>query len=319
LAVERRFYYPSPNIARPLRAVPNREIATVFNSPTVRCAVTLRTAALTFADLGRMVFPCAPATKEPATKRGFYEATSNPATIRRWWSATAYNIGLRTGQPSRVWVLDIDGDDGEATLQRLEAGHGPLPPTVTSLTARGRHLWFAYTVPIQSSAGRVGGGIDVRADGGYIVAPPSIHPTGVIYEWSTDSTKDPAVAPDWLVQRTRKKPATISQRAVATIKVPHRGGSSDAYGRVALEDEIAELAAAAPGTRNHRLNQASFSLHQLVAGGELEHNEVFARLVEACKSNGLWTDPNDGPAQCMATIRSGLRAGMQHPRSRGAS
>jgi hypothetical protein len=277
----------------------------------------LRTAALTFADLGRMVFPCAPAAKTPATKRGFHEATSNPATIRRWWNACAYNIGLRTGTASRVWVLDVDGDEGEATLQRLEAEHGVLAPTVVSLTARGRHLWFAYTVPIPSSAGRVGPGIDVRGDDAYIIAPPSIHPSGVVYAWSAESAKELAVAPEWLVQLTRKKP--ISERAAAAIRVPCRSGSPGAYGRAALDYEIAELAAAPPGSRNHRLNQASFSLHQLVAGGELDHHEVIARLVEACKANGLWSDPKDGPAQCLASIRSGMRAGMQHPRSRGTS
>src|SRR5262249_28115002 len=160
----------------------------------------------------------------------------------------------------------------------------------------------------------VGSGIDVRGDDAYIIAPPSIHPTGIVYEWSADSAKELAIAPDWLVQLTRRKKPSISERAAATIHVPHRGGSPGAYGRAALEYEIAELAAAAPGTRNHRLNQASFSLHQLVAGGELDHGEVFARLVEACKSNGLWSDPGDGPRQCMASIKSGMRAGMQHPR-----
>src|SRR5262249_39488135 len=109
---------------------------------------TLRTAALALADRGDMIFACTVGGKEAATKRGFYEATTNPATIRRWWNATAYNVGLRTGTASRVWVLDIDGDEAEATLQRLEAEHGALPATVESLTARGRHLWFECTAPI---------------------------------------------------------------------------------------------------------------------------------------------------------------------------
>src|SRR5262249_1864279 len=185
-----------------------------------------------------------------------------------------------------------------------------------SLTARGRHLWFECTAPITCSAGRVGSGIDVRGDGGYIIAPPSIHPSGAVYTWSDDSAHHPAIAPDWLVQLTRK-PATISQRAVAGIHVQRRDGPPDAYGRAALESEISERATTAPGGRNHRLNQASFSLHQLVAGGELDEGEVVNRLIGACQANGLWSE--DGSRQCLASIKSGARAGMQHPRSRGAS
>jgi hypothetical protein len=87
-----------------------------------------------------------------------------------------------------------------------------------------------------------------------------------------------------------------------------------AYGEAALAREAETLAAVAPGGRNHALNRASFSLHQLVAGGELEHGEVEHRLLAAAERNGLIAD--DGLRSVLATIRSGARAGLQHPRSR---
>ena len=72
-----------------------------------------------------------------------------------------------------------------------------------------------------------------------------------------------------------------------------------------------------PGSRNHALNRAAFSLFQLVAGGELDRDEVIEHLIDACHRNGLVKD--DGLPSVVATIHSGARAGMQHPRSRGAA
>jgi hypothetical protein len=274
-------------------------------------------AALDYAARGLPVFPCVPRDKIPATKRGFHDATTNPGTIRRWWRATdCYNIGVRTGAGSGVWILDVDGNDGAASLYALEAEHGALPATPEVITARGRHLWFKYTVPISCSTGRIGPGIDVRADGGCIMAPPSIHPTGQVYAWWTDSF-DLASAPNWLLELTRKKPPSISERALAHIRPPyHHTATGEAYGRAALEYEIAELASAPNGTRNHALNRATFSLFQLVAGGELARDEVLARLIEACHLNGLMADPGDGPRKVEKTIQSGAGAGAQHPRTR---
>ena len=85
------------------------------------------------------------------------------------------------------------------------------------------------------------------------------------------------------------------------------------YYRSALKDECAALAGAPKGDRNHALNRASFCLHQLVAGGVLDGAEVQQRLLGAAHANGLMAD---GPHAVMATIASGARAGMQHPRSR---
>jgi hypothetical protein len=270
-------------------------------------------AALAYAAYGFSVFPCLPRAKEPAVKRGFYAATTNPETIRRLFRSGDCNVAIRTGMASHVWAIDSDGEVGEASLCALEAKHGTLPATWQSLTARGRHIWFCCDDPVPSSAARIAPGIDARGDGGYILAPPSIHPTGARYSWSTHCAGELAVAPAWLLGLARKKPPTISQRAIALMP-PRRINGSGGYGQAALNAEVAALAGAVPGQRNHALNRAGFLLFQLVAGGEIEREQVITGLLDACHRNGLIKD--DGLHAVMATIRSAYLAGIKHPRSR---
>ena len=146
----------------------------------------LLAAALDYAARGLPVFPCLPRGKTPAVARGFHAATTNPATIRRYWTDPDRNIGIPTGMPSGVWVLDIDGPEGEASLRALEMKQGAILKTRVSITSRGSHLWFACHELIPLSAGRIGPGIDVRGDGGYVIAPPSIHESGHCYAWRGD-------------------------------------------------------------------------------------------------------------------------------------
>ena len=193
---------------------------------------------------------------------------NNPETIRRYWRQPDRNIGIATGAVSGVWVLDIDGDDGAANLRALEARHGALPETWESTTGNGRHRWFKYTGPIPSSAGRIAPGLDVRGDGAYVIAPPSIHPSGRAYAWISPAGWRAGEAPEWLVTLARKRPEPpISERALANIR--RQNGGPGGYGTAALDREIAALAALAPGGRNAALNRASFRLHQLVPAANL--------------------------------------------------
>jgi len=278
--------------------------------------VNALSAALDLAARGFAVFPCLPGTKHPAFPGGFKNATTNPATVRRWWLANStYNIGIATGVASGVWVFDVDADAGASSLTNLEGKHGPLPDTLTSVTSEGCHLWFCYKSPIPCSADdRIGRGLHVRGDLGYAIAPPSIHPDGPRYRWTNN--RPPTVAPEWLVRLTRKPPP---KPITSKIVWPSQPGRSGTYGKAALEREITALANAPPGGRNAALNKASFRLHQLVAGGELDGNEVRSRLVAAATANGLMSDPQDGPRSVQKTIASGARAGLQHPRNRGGA
>ena len=100
-------------------------------------------AALALAHKGLAIFPCLPKDKKPATRHGCKDATTDPDAILQWWChEPRYNIAIATGQPSGIFVIDIDGLDAECELRKLEAKHGALPATVEAITARGRHAYF---------------------------------------------------------------------------------------------------------------------------------------------------------------------------------
>jgi Bifunctional DNA primase/polymerase, N-terminal/Primase C terminal 1 (PriCT-1) len=149
------------------------------------------------------VFPCRVKDKRPATANGVKDATTDLEVIERWWrQEPEFNIAIATGAVSRIFVIDIDGLDAEAELTKLEAQYGPLPPTVESITARGRHLFFQSSEhQVRNSAGKLAPAIDVRGDGGYVLVPPSKHPSGRDYCWSVDSANAFAPAPEWLLAR----------------------------------------------------------------------------------------------------------------------
>ena len=160
--------------------------------------------ALTLARRGLRVFPCLVRGKQPACERGCLAATVDESTIRQWWqSEPRYNIGVACGSLSGVFVVDVDSHEAEARLAKLETEHGKLPPTVEVITIRGRHLYFRYPSQhaVRNTTSRIAPGIDSRGQGGYVLAPPSIHPSGRAYAWSVDSANAFAAAPQWLLAR----------------------------------------------------------------------------------------------------------------------
>jgi hypothetical protein len=167
--------------------------------------MTLLDSAIEYARRGWAVFPCRPRAKEPAVPGGFKAATTDERLIRQWWSQWPdANIGIPAG-PATGWVvIDIDGEAGRQSLDQLIAVHGPPPATLTSLTGGGgSHLLFLCpTPPIRNSQGALGHGIDTRGEGGYILVPPSIHPSGESYRWK-DQSAGLAPLPAWLVPNGR--------------------------------------------------------------------------------------------------------------------
>ncbi len=183
--------------------------------------MTLGEAALAYADMGWKVIPlhgveagqcscgksdCKPAGKHPRTRHGLNDATTDPDKITEWWGELPEaNVGIATGPESGIVVLDVDagdGNDGLLSLEHLEDEHGPLPETVQSYTGGGgRHFFFRHPgTPIGTRAG-VFPGIDIRGDGGYVVAPPSIHRSGASYDFEASSSPDDvplADLPDWI-------------------------------------------------------------------------------------------------------------------------
>lgn len=135
---------------------------------------------------------CEKVGKHPMTPHGLKDATTDRQTIERWWSENPFaNIGLPTGASSGVVVVDIDHrHDVLASLEVLEKKIGTLPATLTSRTGAGLHYFYKYPgVTVRSGVAVLGPGIDIRADGGYVVVPPSLHANGKRYEWIRSTTK----------------------------------------------------------------------------------------------------------------------------------
>lgn len=141
---------------------------------------------------------------------GHKDATADPAEIRALFKRFPGATGIGAPVPEEEIVLDVDPrSGGDKSLDRLIREHGPLPPTVTTLTGGrdgGQHLRFRVprSVKILSGASRLGPGLDVKAAGAYVVLPPSPHPTGGVYRWKPYcDPKNQAVAeaPPWLVSR----------------------------------------------------------------------------------------------------------------------
>ena len=148
---------------------------------------------------------CPSPGKHPLTENGVKDASKDTATITQWWQHWPWaNVGIATGKVSGFFVLDIDGPEGEENLRDLEAKHGNLPNTVEQLTGNGIHILFRY--PEGRSIGNKVGiapHVDMRGDGGYIVAAPSLHISGKQYTWEVSSRPDDveiAEAPGWLLE-----------------------------------------------------------------------------------------------------------------------
>jgi hypothetical protein len=271
--------------------------------PQAQAVPTVSEAALDYARRGTPVFPCNPIDEKPLTPHGFKDATTNEAQVRAWWAQWPNAmIGAPTGPALGAWVLDPDIDpvkqlDGIAALAQLTAQYGALPQTLTSITPRGgKHLFWTWdpSVDIRNSQSKVGAGIDVRGNGGYVCLPPSRTANGGMYQWDPVAPGQAALAPPWLVTLVKAKKAS-------------------AYAKAALDRECKDVAAALPGTRNSALNKAAFSLGQLIGGGALDEQEVRDRLFEAAETCRLVAD--DGTAAVLATIDSGITAGKQQPRT----
>src|SRR6266478_5674800 len=168
---------------------------------------SLAEAALQYAFRGWRVFPvygltpdgtcecgrahCPSAAKHPRIKKWPQEATTEEDKILRWWKASpSANIGIATGSESGVIVLDVDvpGALGNWTST-----------TLTSRTGRGLHFYFASNdIPVKTSVRKLGNGLDIRGEGGFVVAPPSRHTSGKLYEW-LNPTATIEMVPAWVV------------------------------------------------------------------------------------------------------------------------
>ena len=144
------------------------------------------------------------------------------------------NLAIVTGNISEIWVLDIDGEDGANSLIELKKQHGEIPKTCTVKTGKGLHLYFKYPENATiRNAGSLLHGIDVRGEGGYIVAPPSLHENGSEYSFINKTTLDDIIdAPEWLL-------AIVSnsglQRACKVIRSSQKGNRNNTLNKEAFK------------------------------------------------------------------------------------
>jgi len=180
------------------------------------CVPEMHAEALELAGHGLRVIPIIPGKKHPPVVRWQEQATTDTAVIDEWWLGpyADHGVGIATGPTTdpavNLLVIDVDvsnGKAGDETLHDLEARYGPLPETVRAVTGtNGSHIYLTYaaTLTIRNDAGkRLGAGLDIRADGGQVVGPPTVHPNGNPYCWEADHAPGDlpiAPAPDWLLE-----------------------------------------------------------------------------------------------------------------------
>lgn len=185
--------------------------------------------AISYAQLGIRVVPIKPGHKYPGIDNWQNLATDDTDVVTSWWSGDykSYGIGIATGRTKygQIFVVDVDDRDeyrGSDTLHDLEQRYGALPETVTAITGTGgQHLYFYSPVEVRNDAGsRLGVGLDIRGEGGQVLAAPTTHPNGRQYQWVdgwSPMEKRPANAPQWLLTLLTTQPAMIKPQGTTDL------------------------------------------------------------------------------------------------------
>lgn len=238
--------------------------------------------ALALAEYGLAVFPCLP-SKAPACPQGFKRASRDPAAVRELWRRWPSSlIGIATGIPSGLAVLDIDAGKGGGAW--WAAHRAALPETRTIRTrSGGLHLWFRHLPGLRCSAGTIAPGVDVRAEGGYVIA---WHRAGL----PVLRDAAPAAWPAGLISPAAKP----SIRRTDPPRVP-----DDAQ----LAALLRFLAAAGEGERNKRLFWAGCRMAGMVASRFMTRGEAESLLLPAGRMLGL------SELETGRTVRSALAGG----------
>ena len=249
--------------------------------------------------------------KKPLESWTAYQTTrATAAQIRKWFDDyPGMNIGIATGPVSGFFVLDCDD---QAAIDRVVSSG--LPNTFQVKTSRGAHFYFSLPdFPVRNTTDLFGGNsqIDIRGEGGYVVAAPSLHPSGKRYEMVSDDA-DLEPAPGWLLDLLRpkvktKKPSTAAPDLdIALIK---QAAFNPSYIEAAVNAEVEAVRSAPEGTRNDTLNGSTFNLATLVGANAISAAAVSDLMLDAARQAGL------DEREAVRTIGSALRAGQEKPRT----
>ena len=175
-----------------------------------------------YSKKGWQSFPCRPKDKTPLVKWADLATTEDNMLVGWWDNYPDANIGIACGKRSGIIVLDVDAEHGGyESLTDLLSKYGPLPSTPVSKTGSGgEHIFFKHPgIEIRNSAGKLGKGLDIRGDGGYVVAPPSLHPNGNTYEWTVmPSQVELSDMPDWMIELLKEyKPEHKTEEETSQI------------------------------------------------------------------------------------------------------
>ena len=185
--------------------------------------------ALAYTRLGIRVIPIKPKHKYPGIDNWQNLATDDTDVVTSWWGGDykTYGIGIATGRTKhgQIFVVDVDDREeyrGSDTLHDLEQRYGALPETVTAITGTGgQHLYFYSPIEVRNDAGsRLGVGLDVRGEGGQVLAHPSVHPNGKQYQWVDGLSpldRKPSDAPQWLLTLLTTQPAMIKPQGTTDL------------------------------------------------------------------------------------------------------
>lgn len=224
--------------------------------------------AMFYAQNNIKTFPIKRQGKSPLCSKGFKSATTDKVVLQEWNNKFPNcNIGIPTGQINNIFVVDIDGEQGFESLNRLELIYGKLDaPTV--ITGKGKHLYFKMpeNIELKCSTSKIADHIDIRANGGYVVAPPSIHENGHRYTWENYvSNQDFPEAPTWLI-------SLMTNAEKQTFPV---------------SGMLEEISNAPQGQRNDTLYRRAISLINRTRKEYLNMNEVKQNIINAALQSGL--------------------------------
>ena len=167
--------------------------------------------------------PLVPRDKRPLVNwKEFQTKDVTSDLVRKWWGDWPdANIGVITGSISQLLVLDIDGEEGKESFRILSKGKIPDTPTVK--TSRGKHFYFWTGGNDIDSMPSIYPGLDIKANGGYVVAPPSIHPSGRRYKWESTIYGNHLIEmPDWLWRIIDEKNEVMDTRDRGVIETGQR-------------------------------------------------------------------------------------------------
>ena len=242
-------------------------------------------AALSLATMGVLVFPCR-RNKAPACPNGFKDATCSPESVKAFWQKYPRAlVGVPTGAVNGIDALDLDPRNGSKIWS--DKNRARLPATRTNTTKNGgQHLIFIHQLGLRNSAGKLAPGVDIRADGGYIIWWPAL---------GLEVSNEKALPwPSWILrdlESPKIKPHSYLPKQY-----------SDSYARDALHKAYNALVSVAEGSRNTKLNTETFTILKYALSGQLDLREIAASMTSAGLAAGL------KPTEVANTVASAIRA-----------